>query len=155
MTACASHPANSTAAIVVSRRRFTVRISRPKRLAGGWLIFKLSQPSTRNPVGRAAPAKTSDTSLAVWPPVRAWDTSGSADHWGRVVSSRRELCGASPACIFKPCFALCANPQTRLRSYMPGNVFGGAAIAGSNLPVSDFIKATMSETSSFDNSRPS
>ena len=95
MTACASHPANNTAAIVVSRRRFTVRISRPKRLAGGWLIFKLSQPSTRNPVGRAAPAKTSGTSLAVWPPVRAWDTSGSADHWDRAASSRLGLHRAS------------------------------------------------------------
>ncbi|SVB99302.1 uncharacterized protein METZ01_LOCUS252156, partial [marine metagenome] len=31
-------------------------------------MFKLSQPSVRNPTGRAAPAKTSGISSATWPP---------------------------------------------------------------------------------------
>jgi hypothetical protein len=58
-------------------------------------MFKLSQPLTRNPVGRAAPAKTFGISLVAWQPVPVWDTSVSVGPSDREVSSRRELCRAS------------------------------------------------------------
>ena len=48
------------------------------RLAGERLMFKLSQPSVRNPVGLAAPAKTFGTSLVTWQPTPVWDTYGNA-----------------------------------------------------------------------------